>query len=182
MPAYQGPAYQGEYDGLCGMYAIANAFGVCGYGEDACAQLFEVACSALPQRRWPSVLWEGTDFGDMKRMIRACRQFMESNDWDATLVCDAFSYDEPSDNKTYWRRFDEIFRNENVYCGIVGRTEPSPHWIVVTRASDRRVWFLDSDAKRPVFRKNIKSLHAGQRRRSHTQWRLCRDELLVFRE
>ena len=176
------PAYQGEYDGLCGMYAIANAFAICNYDEEACAQMFEVACRALPQRRWPSVLWDGTDFEDMKRMVEACRRHMEDHSWDLTLIRDVFSKDTPSDNETYWQRFDEIFKSEEVYCGIVGRSVPSPHWIVVGRASERRVQFWDSDVKRPEFRKNVGSLYAGQRRRSRTQWRLCREELLVFRE
>ncbi len=49
------PYYQGEFDGLCGMYAIANAYEICGYG-DICAELFQAACDALAPRRWPSVL------------------------------------------------------------------------------------------------------------------------------
>ena len=176
------PAYQGEYDGLCGMYAIANAYAVCDYKEDFCAELFQVACGALPQRRWPSVLWKGTDFADMKKMVRACRRYEKDKSSDSTLVSDAFFNGTPPSNEAYWRRFDEIFRNENVRCGIVGRTEPSPHWIVIDRDTIRRVWFSDSDVNRPEFRKNVASLYAGQRRRSQTQWRLCREELLVFYE
>lgn len=44
-------AYQGEFDGLCGMCAIANAYDICGYGE-ICEELFHVACGALAQQRW----------------------------------------------------------------------------------------------------------------------------------
>ena len=60
-------AYQGEYDGLCGMYAVANAFSICSYDEESCSDLFRVACDSLASERWPTVLWEGTDFDDMKK-------------------------------------------------------------------------------------------------------------------
>lgn len=64
------PSYQGELDGLCGPYAIANAFKECGYPQKKAT--FKLACEALSKQRWPKVLWEGTAFGDMQRMIKAC--------------------------------------------------------------------------------------------------------------
>lgn len=63
-------AYQGYYDGLCGMYAIANAFMECGVKDGE--EVFHTACSVLAQKRWPKTVWEGTKFGDMKRMISGC--------------------------------------------------------------------------------------------------------------
>lgn len=41
-------AYQGKFDGLCGMYAIVNAYEInayeiCDYGG-ICEELFQVAC------------------------------------------------------------------------------------------------------------------------------------------
>ena len=67
------PAYQGEFDGLCGMYAIANAYELCGHGDHS-DQLFRVACGAVAPTRWPKVLWDGTSFQDMVRMIKACQR------------------------------------------------------------------------------------------------------------
>ena len=69
------PAYQGEFDGLCGMYSIANAYESCGYIDHG-NQLFQVACSRLAPKRWPRVLWEGTSFHDMMRMIKACQRYI----------------------------------------------------------------------------------------------------------
>ena len=47
------PFYQGEFDGLCGQYAIVNAFELCGCDP---SDLFEEACRGLAHRRWPRVV------------------------------------------------------------------------------------------------------------------------------
>ena len=47
-------AYQGHYDGLCGMYAIANAFMECGVKDGE--EVFHTACTMLAQKRWPKTL------------------------------------------------------------------------------------------------------------------------------
>ena len=174
------PAYQGEFDGLCGMYAIANAYDICGYG-DTCSKLFEIACAALAHRRWPSVLWEGTTLGDMRNMISKCQDEIEEQYDEKVAVKYPFLQRSPGTNEEYWNQFDTIFRNESVYCGIIGLTFPSSHWVVVARDSKRRVWFFDSDANAPEYRKDVATLFAGDRRRSRKQWRICRDELIVFR-
>ena len=173
------PAYQGEFDGLCGMYAIANAYEECGY-EDGCAELFQVSCNALAHRRWPRVLWEGTTFGGMKKMISACQDEIEIQYHESVIVGYPFWHKPPKSNKDYWKKFDDIFGNENVVCGIVGMTKPQRHWVVISRDTKRRVWFIDSDGDEPVYRKNLASLNAGERRRWESQWLLDRRELIVF--
>ena len=48
-------AYKGELDGLCGPYAIVNAFNQCGINEDIFGQdIFNIACSAVDD--WPEIL------------------------------------------------------------------------------------------------------------------------------
>lgn len=173
--------YQGEFDGLCGMYAIANAYEQCGYG-DHCDQLFQIACSALALRRWPQVLWDGTSFGDMQRMIAACNRDIAENYEETIDVQYPFFRNTPNTNAAYWQRFDDIFHNEDVYCGIIGLTHPWQHWVVISRDTKKRVWFVDSDVGEPEYRKNLSSLYAGERRRLQTQWRLDRRELIVFSE
>ncbi len=159
------PAYQGEFDGLCGMYAIANAYEICGYGD--ISKLFKVACDALAPRRWPAVLWDGTSFGDMKKMISVCQTEIEDQYDEPITVNYPFSRNPPKSN-------------ENAYCAIVSLTKPSPHWIVISRDTRRRVWFTDSGGDDREYRKNLASLHAGERRRWETQWLLDRRELIVF--
>lgn len=64
-------AYQGDLDGLCGPYAIVNAFNQCDLDEDWLGEdLFKTACSAIDD--WPDTLWDGTNFEQMMSMIDRC--------------------------------------------------------------------------------------------------------------
>ena len=63
-------AYQGTLDGLCGPYAIVNAYHQCDIEEEWLGNdIFKVACLAI--NGWPQVLWEGTSFGQMRRGLYA---------------------------------------------------------------------------------------------------------------
>lgn len=172
-------AYQGKFDGLCGMYAIVNAYEICDYGG-ICEELFQVACGGLAHRRWPTVLWEGTTFGDMTRMIHACQSYIKRSYDSAIMVSYPFWRDEPRTNADFWDVFDGKFQSRSARCAIVGLTAPSHHWVVISRDTERRVWFTDSGEGGREYRKNLASLHAGERRLLNTQWRLDRRELIVF--
>ena len=168
------PSYQGELDGLCGPYAIANAFEECGYPQKEAT--FKLACEALSKQRWPKVLWEGTTFGDMQRMIKACIKNI-----DHIKVGYPFMHSVLQSNDEYWNKFDFIFSDDNpsAMCAIIGLTKPSEHWIVVTR-SGTRIDFTDSTAGQPYLRKNRSSIIAGLRRRKSRQWLIDRKELIIF--
>ena len=169
------PRYQGELDGLCGPYAIANALEECGYTGSHEA-VFQTACSAVSSRRWPDLLWEGTWFGDLQRMISACLR----EHCGAGLVARyPFLRRTPATNEDYWRRFDEVFDGDHALCGIMRRSRPSAHWIVVSREGGR-LWFTDSDPHMPYRRKNRASVFAGDRRQTPRQWLVDRAELVVF--
>lgn len=175
------PAYQGEFDGLCGMYAIANAYEICGYGEIH-KELFDVACGALSQARWPGVLQEGTSFGDMRKMLSACQTEIGYQYDKLVKVRYPFLQRTPGTNQDYWRQLDEMLESTVVYCCIVGRSKPSPHWIVLCPDTSNRVVFVDSSPNQSTFRKNRRNVYAGPRRRYESQWRLDRQELIVFME
>lgn len=173
------PAYQGEFDGLCGMYAIVNAYEICGYG-DIRDELFSLACNALARRRWPEVIWNGTTFGDMRRMTSTCQMEIDNQYEEVVTVSYPFLRNTPRNNGEYWERLQEGFINRNVYCCIVGIEVPSQHWIVAYPDTTKRMNFVDSSPFLPQFRKNRSSIHAGKRRRRERQWRLNRQELIVF--
>ncbi len=170
------PSFQGEFDGLCGMYAVANAFEVCGH-EDT-EDFFRVACACIPKNRWPEVLWEGVTFPDMKKMVRACIREYTLNP--AIELGFPFEENPPKSNAEFWQRFDDIFSDDNVICGIIGQTKPDIHWIVITRDSVRRLTFHDSTVDRPFVTKNRASLYAGERRQNPNQWLIDRRELITF--
>ena len=177
------PSYQGTFDGLCGMYAIVNAYETCGIAEEKDLEiLFKLACEALPRQSWPQVLWKGTSFLQMRTMIRRCEEAMASGGVSPIKSGFPFSRNTPVSDDEHWARFDEVFSETEVMCGIVGVEKPSPHWIVIERESKNRVWFTDSDGDKDTeYRKNIASLYAGERRRLRNQWLLNRKQLIVFK-
>lgn len=135
------PKYQGELDGLCGPYAIANALGACGCAEFD--TIFRIACNAVAKNRWPKLLWDGTTFGDLERMIRACLDEVGGG----VSVRYPFKKRVPKSNKDYWISFEAIFNPDSqAVCGVIGLTRPSSHWIVVSRDGNRLL-FIDSGAR-----------------------------------
>lgn len=166
-------SYQGEFDGLCGPYAIVNALEVCGCDHQK-ETIFKLACEAISRQRWPKVLWDGTTFGDMQRMIKVCLKNI--NHIEAHYP---FMHRVPKSNDIYWEKFDAIFNDQSALCGIIGLTKPSEHWIVVSR-NGNRIDFTDSTAGQPYLRKNRTSLIAGLRRKKSSQWLIDRKELIIF--
>lgn len=169
------PVYQGELDGLCGPYAIANAFELCGESPD---QAFQVACSAIPRSRWPDVLWNGTTFFDIRRMIKKCLLITQQAP-NGIKVKYPFLKNEPSTNAKYWEGFDQIFSDPSVICALVGLTKPSLHWSIVEK-SGSRILFTDSTAGKLNFQKNRSSIHAGKRSRLPAHIVIDRKELVIF--
>ncbi len=170
------PVYQGELDGLCGPYAIANAFELCGESPE---QAFQIACSAIPRGRWPDVLWGGTTFSDIRRMIRKCLIVTQQAS-KSIEVQYPFLKMEPATNAKYWKRFDEIFADSSVVCALVGLTKPSMHWSIVEK-SGSRILFTDSTAGNLYFQKNRASIYAGKRSRLPAHIVIDRKELVIFR-
>ena len=114
----------------------------------------------------------------MIRMIAHCQGKFE--DLGDVRVTYPFSKNPPSSNGDYWGKFDRIFDDEDVCCGIVGLVRPDPHWIVIRRAG-KKLEFVNSHPTMPTIRKIRKSLHAGRRRRNRRQWLIERRELIVFK-
>ena len=166
--------YQGNLDGLCGPYAIANAFALCGFVDE---DYFRASCCGLADSRWPATLWEGTRFGDLRNMIAHCRQ--QHSELQTVKVKYPFLRNAPRANDVYWRRFDAIFDNQEILCGIVGMTNPALHWIVIRR-SGNSLEFVNSHPQRTEIRKYRKTLYAGVRPPSKSHWVFARNELITF--
>ena len=171
------PGYQGEYDGLCGMYAIANAYETCGYDTpDDEQEIFYIACSALAGSRWPSVMWEGTTLGDLRKMIKKCQEFLP----EGIRVTYPFLKNTPRTNEAYWDRLFDIFEDENAYCAIVGMEEESGgHWVVVELDRKGRLLFSDSQHG-GIYRVSVDDIHAGERKPGWKDYKFNRKELIVF--
>ena len=183
------PGRQGDHDGLCGMYSIANAYQICGYDrpedeEGELKDIFRIACDALTKDRWPNVLWKGTSFKDMKKMIDKCLKETEWwKDYDglSVKVEYPFSRNTPKTNDEYWDRLFDIFegKGKDVRCAIVGMEAPSEHWIVVEPSRSRNLLFSDSTTG-TIDRVRIEEIHAGKRKPSDKEYKFNRKELIVF--
>ena len=176
-------AYQGELDGLCGPYAVVNAFDLCGLNEDWLGQdLFIIACLAL--NNWPKVLWKGTTFPQMKKMLKACRKELArayrkaGYDFHVRVEYPFAGNQEPRSNREYRERFDGIFSYPDVMCGILGMDEPHEHWLAfVNRRKSLTVF--DSSAEGAIRRIAKRDIYAGRCKRR--RYLVDREELVVFR-
>ena len=171
------PNYQGNLDGLCGPYAVVNAFERCGVQK--LDEVFETACSAIALRRWPKVLWEGTSFGDLRRMIRRCKDTIG----EAASIRTSYPFHRktPKSNESFWKELDQILTDRpSVRCMILGLTRPDYHWIVAHRETSNRLTFVDTDPHNPSRRKNRKMLYAGVRNGHPSKWIIDRGELILF--
>ncbi len=171
---------QGHLDGLCGIYAIVNALAELGH-KGKPELIFETACQALPNSRWPSLLWEGTTLHDLKRMIKACRTELAL---DTIRVSYPFDKSQPPSNEDYWQELDKLFiENPENKCAIIGLGKPTLHWLVAKPARKRAptsLLFIDSGEsgnRRSIPRDDI---YAGQRRSMGQKYRVERKELILF--
>lgn len=178
------PRYQGDLDGLCGVYAVVNALTHSVFASPAEAyelgdEVFREACRSIPRGAWPDVVWEGTLFEDVVKMVRRCLKNLPR--LDELKMTMPFKKDVPKTDKEYWQRFDDLFENEGFSaCAIIGLTRHR-HWIVARRHQSRRMLFLDSTAGGPVEIKNRSSLYAGMRHPSQKVWLIDRAELIFVR-
>lgn len=169
------PQHQGALDGLCGPYAIANALEQCGITDSE--TVFKLACLSAAPRRWPDLLWVGTTFGDLRRMIRLCLD--SSLNEGGLKVRYPFLAKKPATNRAYWEGFDRAFESLDAECGIIGLEAPHKHWIVVTRHRGRLL-FTDSTAGEPYLLRGRDSLYAGAKLREPFDWLVAKRELAIF--
>ena len=176
-------AYQGRLDGLCGPYAIVNAYDRCGIEEGWLGQdLFNIACLAVDG--WPNVLWEGVSFSQLRKMLANCQKelkkaYKEGGEEFHVKVGYPFSgKNRPRSNREYWARFEDMFSCEEVLCGILGMEAPHEHWIAFeNRKKTLKLFDSDADGERWQIAKD--EIHTGRRHRK--EYLVNRSELVVFR-
>jgi hypothetical protein len=173
------PKHQGELDGLCGPYAIANALEHCGLEDCSAEDVFQSACSALGRTRWPGVLWRGATFADLQRMIKRVQRQLPG--MDRVAITYPFMKNPPGSNDAYWKRFDALFDEEGVgdRCAIIGITRPTNHWIVASK-DGQRIQLTDCVHGASNRRKNRSSLYAGARCPDPNRWLIDRRELVLI--
>ncbi len=172
------PKHQGELDGLCGPYAIANALEHLELADFSAEDLFQSACRALSPRRWPVALWKGVTFFDLQRMLVRCQRDLPA--LAGVRVTYPFLKQPPGSNAAYWRRFDALFEDAGASrCAIIGITRPTDHWIVASK-DGRRMRLTDCAPGVEPRRKNRSSFHAGSRCADPKTWLIDRRELILI--
>jgi len=139
-------AYQGNLGGHCGPYAIVNAFDRCGLDQEWLGRnLFKIACLAI--EGWPRTLWKGTDFPQMKTMLKACTKASKNayreagKEFHVKVECPFWGAARPRSDREYWRRLNEIFACDDVVCGILWIEHPWRHWIVFRNSGESLIMF-----------------------------------------
>ena len=176
-------AYQGKLDGLCGPYAIVNAYDRCGVEEDWLGQdIFNIVCLAVD--RWPNILWEGVSFSQLRKMLAACQKELKKayrkagKEFPVTVEYPFSGNRKPKSNREYWRRFEGLFSCDELVCGSLGMEHPHEHWIAFENRK-KKLSLFDSDAESERWRVAKEDIHAGTRRRKKCL--VNRRELVVFR-
>ena len=172
------PKLQGDLDGMCGLYAIANAFETCGISRKALDCVFEASCNSIPQSRWPATIWEGTEIGDLQRMIKACRENIAG--LSHITVTYPFQRTAPKTNDEYWRAFDALFEQRGAVCCIVGVVKPRYHWLVASRKSQDRLAIVDSNRRGYPFLVKRSSIFAGYRGHPNYNRVFERNQIILF--
>lgn len=195
-------AYQGHLDALCGPYAIVNAYELCdeqckinkklckinekwrNENKDISEEIFQNACKAI--KRWPNILWEGTTFRHMQKMLKVCQEdmkfFYDKTDHYPIKIEYPFDNTTPKTNKEYWSHFTRIFDRPNVICGIALREYPDNdyHWFAF-RKKKKTLDVFDSThpSENPVRQLRIANIHAGKYQKGKKVV-ISRRELIIF--
>ncbi len=178
-------AWQGSLDGLCGPYAIVNAYDLCGNEEDWLGQdIFNIACLAIDD--WPEALWEGTTFEQMRTMLKACQKALKKAYRKADCeypieIAYPLRKNPPRTDKKFRKRLREVFSRDDVICGIVGMEKPAAHWFSFVK-SRKALIVLDwaPSGYGEMRRISLDDLHVRGGRKK--EFVLNPGELIVFRE
>ena len=177
-------AYQGSLDGLCGPYAIVNAYHLCDIEEDWLGKdIFKIACSAIDD--WPKALWKGTSFPQMRMMIKATQKALQKAyseaDCEYPIEIDyPFRKNPPRSGKQLRERLDAVFSGDDVMCGIVGMENPAAHWFSFVKLNRALIVFDSAPAGLGgMHRIRLDDLHVRALKKKIA---LNPRELIVFRE
>ena len=138
-------AWQGSLDGLCGPYAIVNAYTLCDIEEGWLGRrIFKIACSEIGD--WPDVLWKGTTFKQMRKMLKVCQTLLKAAYRKADCAYPIeieypFRANPPRSAKKFRKRLCKIFSRDDVICGIVGMEKPDDHWFAFVKLKTALIVF-----------------------------------------
>jgi hypothetical protein len=155
------PYLQGQIDGLCGLYAIVNAFQLLFPGtftDDDAWELMVELCEAI-SHKFPAVIWKGAGVEDMVSLFAAAQQYADGAKHlkGGIEVTRPFARRRVDRIQDFWAQagdwFEDGVRLREKRVALIGIGYPDNHWTIATRISGRSITFFDSwELKRLALR------------------------------
>lgn len=153
---------QGELDGLCGAYAVVNAFALCMGAppehSDKHGEHFQAALRSLPARRFPDVIWQGTCIDDLVAMAKGVARRIRREHPIRLKIDQPFQEVSFRSLREYVQALADIQAPHASF--ILGVEWPEGrggggHWTVLRSISGNSLKFVDSDGMPRLNRQAI---------------------------
>jgi hypothetical protein len=166
---------QGESDALCGVYAIINAFAICGVRQQS-KKIYTTAIHSLIQSGREAEIIYGAGLDAEEQMLKACLSLHGAN---SLFMNRPFEGAAAETEDEFWSRLNVCFADEGAEAVIQGIRKPSDHWVAFTLSPRGEVKIFDSDPGQPrrqtlTAGRTIKALS-----RRNTDWKIEQAETLV---
>jgi hypothetical protein len=179
---------QGTLDGMCGQYALINAFTACGAFKTYIAQqaMLKALNAALPKNTWPAAVLAGTSFDDLRVMIRRAQRARRVYGFKIAYPFDA-EYRPKRLESEYLAQLLSLLPTAEDGCAIIAVQRPDDGWIdhwIVVRRRGHAFQFIDSVKQhgRTTIIKKQSGLRVGRHSGNDTRWHiLARRQVIVFR-
>jgi hypothetical protein len=152
------PYLQGQIDGLCGFYAIINAFQCLFPGtftDDDAWELMVALCEALAHK-FPAVIWKGAGVEDTVKLFEAAEAFARRTRHlgGELAVTRPYARRKVERVQDFWEEVAAFLDGgQGRRVAFIGIGHPDNHWTVATKVTPRSVTFFDSwELKRLALR------------------------------
>ncbi len=155
------PYLQGQIDGLCGLYAIINAFQYlfpASFTDDDAWELMSILCGAIAHK-FPAVIWKGAGVEDTILLFKAAERYAAATRHlkGSIAVTRPFARRKIDRVQDFWAEIGEWLdakpHAHNARLACIGIGYPDNHWTLVAKKSAKSVTFFDSwELKRLALR------------------------------
>ena len=173
------PYQQGDFNGLCGLYAVLNAilrqFEMTGL-EQLHEEMFKVGATAIPKNRFPDVLWDGMDVADLFRIAKAVGRFLRESRGLDVVVWKPFERRRFANVTAYVEELDGIWseRKASFVIGVDWAGGTNGHWTVLDAIGTDALDVLDSASRKSLSRRALTT------KRVPNKHRLCPEQTVAF--
>ncbi|MBV9114161.1 MAG: hypothetical protein JOY67_15210 [Hyphomicrobiales bacterium] len=155
------PYLQGQIDGLCGLYAIINAFQClfpASFTDDDAWELMTILCASIAHK-FPAVIWKGAGVEDTVTLFNTAEKYAAKTRHlkGRIVVTRPFARRKIERVQDFWAEIGSWLeaggsaQTKRLAC--IGIGHPDNHWTLVTKTSGKSVTFFDSwELKRLALR------------------------------